>query len=116
MKKIVLIVIIILIIVIVVFWIWGKGQKNEFACEADSDCGFYYTKWGKDNPCFPCWHISDDVVCMNKEKIQEKMDRIIEEEFEGRPGNVPLCTPCIDTDWDSYSCECTDNKCTKLVK
>ena len=114
MKKIVLITIIVLVIAIVIFWIWNGAQKDAFACEIDSDCDFYYTEWGKDNPCFPCWYVSDEVVCMNKEKISEQMNRIIEEEFEGQPNTIPLCTPCLDNDWDSYSCECINNICLKV--
>lgn len=94
-------------------WCEPIEPGGEFACETDSDCDFHYTKWGKDNPCFPCWYVSDEVICMNKEEVEKEMDRIIEEEFGGSD-RVPLCERCFEDDYDSYSCKCIDNKCFKL--
>lgn len=110
--KIILIVVVVGFVLVVVFWAYNNKPKSESVCEADSDCDFYYVKWGKDNPCFPCWYSDEDVVCMNKEEALKETKRITEEEFNG-PDSIPLCTPCIATDYDVYSCKCTKNKCIK---
>ena len=78
-------------------------------CKINSDCDFSYTTYGESS-CVSCHYADKEWICMNKEKAEQEKNRIIEESFNGFP---PLCERCLEDDYETYYCKCTNNKCVK---
>ena len=78
-------------------------------CESDVDCEMAYAGGGD---CYPCSYADEGYECFEKEKaaaIDEGMLQKIQDE-------MIMCERCLETDYESYACECDGEKCEKVER
>jgi len=100
-----------ILIILIIFLLVQNNSKNNIKCNEDSNCDFFYTDYTENNPCEACSYSDENYECINKEKAYQQRS-----EFFESIGDVPLCTPCPNPDFESHICKCINNKCIKKLK
>lgn len=124
MKKVYIISISVILLVIFLLSIHMIPKNNNIKpnqiyninteCTEDTDCNFYFLNYSEESPCSSCFFANDGWACMN-ENGKQLEEESIKETF-GELNMMPLCEKCYETDYDSYSCSCINNKCAKQIQ